>query len=284
MKPQKILILGYGTLGASFAGLYHQRYDIRGLRRSPLPDQPCPLVITPIQSEALRAQLEWADVVLFCPSSGRGNLDLYRETYLDNMHFLIETVRTHNLSLSSIILIGSTGVYPRALEKCWQEDDAIPEESERQKILLQTEGALVSSGLPYAILRCGGLYGEERGHFYRYIREGQVLRSEMSNQWLLLLHFDDLCGLIDRVIQKKVTGETFNAVDDSQLRRSELAEWIAHRWRLPIVEDGLPPASPERRISNQKLKAVLDYRFLYPSPLSYLDKGHPLFPLPSKSN
>jgi len=78
MKPQKILILGYGAFGASFARLYHERYEIRGLKRSPLPDQPCPIVFMPIQSEALCAQLEWADVVLFSPSSGRGDIALYR--------------------------------------------------------------------------------------------------------------------------------------------------------------------------------------------------------------
>jgi len=276
MKPQKILILGYGAFGASFARLYQKRYDIRGIKRSSLPNQPCLIALMPIQSEALRAQLDWADVVLFCPSSGRGDLDRYRETYLDNMRFLIETIRAHDLSLRSIILIGSTGVYPRMLDQCWQEDDAIPVENERQQILRQTEAALVSSALPYVILRCGGLYGEERGHFYRYIREGKIQRSEMSNQWLLLLHFDDLCGLIDRVIQKKVTGEIFNAVDDSQLRRSELAEWIAHRWRLPIIEDGPPPASPERRISNKKLKAVLGYTFQYPSVKAFLGDRAPV--------
>jgi len=115
--------------------------------------------------------MEWADVVLFCPSSGRGDLAQYLETYSDNMHYLLKTMRSQDLSVTAIVLIGSTGVYPRSQSKCWEESDAIPEESDRQKVLLETEGALRASGLPYAILRCGGLYGRERGYFYRYLRE-----------------------------------------------------------------------------------------------------------------
>jgi hypothetical protein len=266
----RILVLGYGTLGSAFFRLYNERYEIRGVKRSPLPDDPCPLVLTPIQSEALRPLVEWADVIIFCPSSGRGNLACYRETYLDNMVFLLAQIDRKKAPLPTLILIGSTGVYPRSQEKTWHEGDMISVETDRQEILLRTEQALIASAVPYTILRSGGLYSKMRGYFYRYIREMKICTSEMSDQWVLTVHQDDLCGVINRVIARGPEGEIYNVVDESNIRRRELAHWISEEKGVPIVPDGPAPPVPDRRVSNQKVKEVLEYTFRYPSVLTFL--------------
>jgi len=273
IRRQRVLILGYGALGTAFFRLYNTHYEIRGVKRSPLPDDPCPLVLTPIQGEALRPLVEWAEVIIFCPSSGRGNLACYRETYLDNMVFLLKQIDQQRSPLPTLILIGSTGVYPRSQDKTWHEDDNIPVESDRQEILLGTEQALIKSAVPYAILRSGGLYSLTRGYFYRYIREGKITTSEMSDQWVLSVHQDDLCGVIHKVIEqerKAPVGEIYNVVDDSQLRRRELARWISQEKGIPILPDGPASPTPERRVSNQKVKEILGYTFQYPSVLTFL--------------
>ncbi|MFQ5580838.1 MAG: hypothetical protein ACE5FZ_09510 [Nitrospiria bacterium] len=269
---QRVLILGYGALGAAFFRLYNARYEIRGLKRTSLPDNPCPLVLAPIRSESLRPLAEWAEVIIFCPSSGRGGLASYRKTYLENMTFLISQIGRQTSPLPTVILIGSTGVYPHTEEKTWREDDPIPVETERQEILLRTEQALIESPVPYAVLRSGGLYGLTRGYFYRYIREGKIAASEMSDHWILSVHQDDLCGVIHQVIRRETHMETYNVVDDSNLRRRELAQWISQEKGIPILPDGPAPPAPERHVSNQKVKEDLGYAFQYPSVLQFLKR------------
>ncbi len=273
IKPRKLLILGYGALGSAFFRLYNTRYEIQGVKRTPLSNDPCPLVLTPIQSKALRPLVKWADVIIFCPSSGRGNLACYRETYLENMVFLLEQMGRQDAPLPSLILIGSTGVYPRFQDKTWRENDPIPMETDRQEILLRTERTLIASAVPYTILRSGGLYSNTRGYFYRYIREGKIRTSEMSDQWVLSVHQNDLCGVIHRVIARGPEGEIYNVVDDTNIRRRELAQWISQEKGVSIVPDGPAPPTPDRRASNQKLKKVLGVTFQYGSIIQFL-KDH----------
>jgi nucleoside-diphosphate-sugar epimerase len=260
---KKVLILGYGALGRAFHRLYGSHYAILGVRRTPAADEPCPLAILPIQSDALRPHLEWADVILFCPSSGGGDIEHYRDTYLGNMAHLVRRIRENPLSVQQIIAVGSTGVYPKNREGVWTEDDPVPVETPRQEVLRATETALMESGLPWAILRCGGLYGPGRNGFSRILRKKELRTSELSGQPIALIHQDDVCGVIDTVIAEKAQGEIYNAVDDSHLRRSDLERMVAEIAGIPIVDDGPPPPEPERIILNTKLKASLGYRFRY---------------------
>jgi nucleoside-diphosphate-sugar epimerase len=260
---KKVLILGFGSLGRAFHRLFDSRYAILGVRRTPAAGESCPLAFLPIRSEALRPHLEWADVILFCPSSGGGDIEQYRDTYLGNMSHLVRTIRENPLSVQQIIAVGSTGVYPKNKEGVWTEDDPVPAESPRQEVLRETETTLMESGLPWVILRCGGLYGPGRNGFSRILSKKELRTSGMSDQPIALIHQDDVCGVIDTAIQEKIQGEIFNAVDDSHLRRSDLERMVADAAGIPIVDDGPPPPSPERVILNTRLKASLGYRFRY---------------------
>lgn len=274
----RVLILGYGRLGQAFCRLYGATYQIRGIKRSPLSGNPCEVVLLPIQCEALRPHLDWAEVVIFCPSSGRGggsrggesDFALYRETYLDNMEFVVKLMTHERTQPASLLLIGSTGVYPRLQGGVWSEDRAIPVESERQEVLLRTEEALIASGAPYVILRCGGLYGEGRDNFAWVRRKTAVLTSELTEEPLSLVHQDDVCGVIDRVIQRRVTNDIYNVRDDSAFSRKSLFGAIAARANIPVVQDGAPPPAIHRHIPNARVKEHLGYQFHSPPITSFL--------------
>ncbi len=282
MASRRLLILGYGRLGQAFCRLCHAAYQIRGVKRTPLSSPPagapCDVVLLPIQSEALRSHLEWAETVIFCPASGRGeggrggenDSARYRETYLGNIEFVIRLMARAGLQPKPFILIGSTGVYPRSQGGVWDEERAIVVESDRQGVLLRTEQALIASGMPYLILRCGGLYGEGRENFAWLRRKQELRSSELTDEPLALVHQDDVCGVIDRVIQRGVMREIFNVRDDSVLSRKALFGALAARANIPIVQDGAPPPQAHRHIPNTKVKTHLGYQFHSPPITTFL--------------
>ncbi len=288
MMPRRVLILGYGRLGQTFCRLYHTTYQIRGIKRTPLPppaDTWCEVVCLPIQSDALRPHLAWADIVIFCPASGReggrggGGRDTeqdatrYRETYLGNMDAVLALMEKESIHPAVIVLVGSTGVYPRLSGGVWSEERPIPIETPRQEVLLLTEQALIRSGRPFVILRCGGLYGEGRENLLWIGRKKELLSSELSDEPLSLVHQDEVCGVIQQVIDQGVTGEIFNVRDNSAFTRKTLYPIIAARFGLPIVDRGPAPAPPApigRQIPNGKLTTRLGYRFSRPPITAYL--------------
>jgi nucleoside-diphosphate-sugar epimerase len=284
MTAQRVLILGYGRLGQAFCRLYHAAYTIRGIKRTPLPpssDTSCDVVYSPIQDEALQPHLAWADVVIFCPASGRngGGRDgaqdtaRYRETYLGNMQYvtaLMEKAAIRPGRPSVVILVGSTGVYPRSTGGIWSEERPIPVETLRQEVLLLTEQTLIHSGLPFVILRCGGLYGAGRDNRLGIGRRTELRSTDLTEEVFSLVHQDDVCDIIDRVIAGGVTNEVFNVRDDSALTRKTLWTLIAGGAGLPIVECGPAPVSTWRVIPNDKVKDRLAYRFDRPPITDYL--------------
>jgi len=292
MTGRRVLVLGYGRLGRAFCRLYHSAYLIRGIKRTPpppQPDAPCDVVCTPIRDAALQPHLAWADIVLFCPASGRTgggreseeDAARYRETYLGNMESVTALMTKAAIRPVVVILIGSTGVYPRSTGGVWSEERPIPVETPRQEVLLLTEQALIRSGLPFVILRCGGLYGEGRDNLAWIGRRTELPSTELTDERLSLVHQDDVCGVIDRVIgrviergmDRGVTNEIFNVRDDSAFTRKTLYTIIAARLGVPIVDRGpapAPPAPSDRLIPNDKVKTRLAYRFSRPPITAYL--------------
>jgi len=276
----KVLILGYGRLGEAFSRLYGSVYHLRGVRRSHHQDVPA-VIQMPIQDDALQSHLEWADIIIFCPAPGRKDLLAYQETYADNMRFLLNLLHHATHSLHSIILISSIGVYPREGNRRWSELDCIPHEAAPlagaaplQEVLLATEDALISSAIPYTILRAGGLYGEGRGYHHRVMQRGYINSSELSMQWMSSIHQDDLCGVIHQAIQQNRIGEIYNVVDDADLRKKDFIQWMAQKMGLPIVSDGPPSdANTDRRICTKKLKEDLGYQYRYPTIIHFLEEG-----------
>lgn len=283
----RVLILGYGRLGQAFCRLYRTKYQIRGIKRTPLTpssDAPCEVVLLPIRSEALAPHLQWTEVIIFCPSTGRGggrdggrsggrggqsDFAHYRTTYLKNLEFVLDLIGRSRSSPRQVILIGSTGVYPQSQGGAWSEEQPIQVESPRQEVLLLTEQALIRSGVPAVILRCGGLYGEGRENFGWLRHKAALQSSEMTEEPIALVHQDDVCGVIDRVIERRVTGEIYNVRDDSTVSRKTLFGAIAARAGLAIIEDGTPPRV-NRQIPNAKVKDLLGYEFRRPQITAYL--------------
>jgi nucleoside-diphosphate-sugar epimerase len=269
----KVLILGFGALGRALARRHEKRYEFRGIKRTPTASAPCPVVLMPIADAGTVEHLTWADHIVFCPAAPTSDLEAYRETYLDNMVSITARMAERGIGPRSVILISSTGVYPESTEELVDETHEPTVETERQEILLHTERALIDSGLPYVIFRCGGLYGEGRGDFRDRLANGRITSAMLSQQFVHFIHLHDVCDAIDLAISRNVTGEIFNLVDDSQIRRADFYRFLSSLYGLPIPDNGpAPEVARDRLISNAKAKSQLCLTLSSPRITDYLQK------------
>lgn len=270
---QKILILGFGALGSALARRHGERYEFRGIKRTPIASAPCPVVLMSISDAEIDEHLAWADHIVFCPAASSSDLETYRATYLDNMVSITARMAERRIKPRSVILISSTGVYPESMEEFVDETHEPVVETERQEILLQTERVLIDSGLPYVIFRCGGLYGEGRGNFRGRLADGVMTSAMLSRRFVHFIHVNDVCDAIDLAISRNVTGEIFNLVDDSQIRRADFYRFLSSLYGLPIPNEGPPPEIVrDRLISNAKAKSQLGLTLSSPRITDYLQK------------
>jgi nucleoside-diphosphate-sugar epimerase len=265
------VILGFGRLGDAFARRYGNRYQLRGIRRRTARSASCPVYSLALDSPGIGEHLAWADHVIFCPSAPSSDLVEYRATYLDNMASVTGRLIDARMTPRSIVLISSTGVYPESADEPIDEDFEPTIESERQEILLQTEHALIESGLPYVILRCGGLYGEGRDNFKSRLSDGLIHSAMLTRQYVHFIHVQDVCDAIDLAIRRNLTAEVFNLVDDSRIRRIDFYRFIADLYGLPIPDRGpAPDVTRDRVISNAKAKSRLGLALSSPDITTYL--------------
>lgn len=232
---------------------------------------PCPVYSMPLSDPRLVEHLAWADHLVFSPAAGSSDLYAYRATYLENMAAVTTRLTESHTTPRSLILISSTGVYPESADEPIDETFQPTIESERQEILLQAEHALIDSGLPYVILRCGGLYGEGRDNFRSRLADGLITSTMLTSQFVHFIHVHDVCDAIDLAIRRNLTADVFNLVDDSRIRRKDFYRFIADLYQLPIPDRGSAPAiAHERVISNAKAKTRLGLTLTSPTITGYL--------------
>jgi nucleoside-diphosphate-sugar epimerase len=88
-----------------------------------------------------------------------------------------------------------------------------------------------------------------------------------------LVHRDDICAAIWRALAapSSVGSEIFNVADDAPTAKRDVADWLAERLHVSAPEFTGAPAgtrravTPDRIVSNAKLKAVLGWQPRFPS-------------------
>ncbi|HXI72805.1 MAG TPA: SDR family oxidoreductase [Verrucomicrobiae bacterium] len=125
---------------------------------------------------------------------------------------------------------------------------------------------------PAVILRVAGIYGPDRGHWFKQFMQELAYLEGDGARWLNMIHRDDLVGCIIAALKNGRAGEIYNAVDDEPVSQLHFFQWLAEAVNKP-----LPPSVPEnpdanrrrgltnKRVSNRKLKMELGHRFKYPT-------------------
>ncbi|RYF71716.1 MAG: SDR family NAD(P)-dependent oxidoreductase [Cytophagaceae bacterium] len=183
----------------------------------------------------------------------------------EQINHLTNAVR--NSSVSHVIYVSSTSVYPELSRVMVEEDVKTPDESAAPS-LVQAEQYVeqLAPTCLTTILRCGGLMGYDRIPG-KYVAGRTVDSGSVPVNYL---HQDDAVGLLVEIISLNLTG-IYNAVAPEHPTREAIyrKSCADFGYLLPTFVTPEKPVS-YKTISVEKLVQATNYQFHYPNPLQFL--------------
>jgi len=275
----KCLIVGCGYVGLPLgAELARQGHEVFGLRRSAAAQNELkaagihPLAGNVTKPETLAKLPRNFDWVVNCVAAG-GSAENYRHIYLEGNWNLVSWLA--DSPPNQFVYTSSTSVYGQNDGSVVTEESRAAPPGETSKVLAEAEKLLLAAvaerKLPAVILRVAGIYGPERGHWFKQFLKGEARIEGDGSRFLNMIHRDDVAGCIIAALKSGRAGEIYNAVDDEPVSQIDFFQWLATTLGKP-----LPPVVSEeagivrkrgatnKRVSNAKLRAELKYEFQFP--------------------
>lgn len=129
----------------------------------------------------------------------------------------------------------------------------------RNSELLKAEETWIRScGIPWVVVRPGGLLGNGR-HPGKTLSGKSGIKGGKSP--VNLIHADDVVGFITIVIEKNLTGENFDLVSDEHHTKEEFYSDFCRRMNLPLPQFDSSDKEPGIIISNEKMKRHYSLKF-----------------------
>ena len=279
-SAMRVLIVGCGYAGLPLgAELVRLGHEVLGLRRNAAAENELkaagvqPLIADITKPETLARLPQNFDWVVNCVAAG-GGADDYRQVYLQGARNLIDWLAPS--PPKKFVYTSSTSVYGQTDGSQVKESSPTEPLAETAKILVETEKVLLAGAqekkFPAVILRVAGIYGPDRGHWFKQFLKNEARIEGDGLRYLNMIHRDDLIGCIIAALKSGRPGEIYNAVDDEPVNQMNFFQWLAG-----TVGKYPPPSVPEnpgenrkrgatnKRVSNQKLKMELGHQFKHPN-------------------
>ena len=276
----RVLIVGCGYIGMPLGTeLSRMGHEVFGLRRTSVARAEMnSMGISPLEGdiskpEQLARLPSGYDWVVNCVASSGGGADAYRMVYLLGSRNLVEWLRS--VRPAKFLYTSSTSVYGQTDGSWVNEDSPTEPATETSKILVETENFLLNAareeGFPAVVLRVAGIYGPDRGHYFKQFKKGNARIPGAGERLINMIHRDDVVGSIIAALKQGCPGEVYNAVDDEPVTQLAFFQWLANSLNAQLP----PSASPEgvdrkrglthKKVSNRRLKLELGYQFKYPT-------------------
>jgi nucleoside-diphosphate-sugar epimerase len=265
-------------LGAELARKGH---EVHGLRRTADQDTAMAVAdIKPVRGDVTRAaDLESLpgpyDWIVNCVASGGGGAAEYRQVYLEGTRNLLN----HLLKAppKKYVYTSSTSVYGQTDGSAVKEESPTEPQSDTSRILVETEKLLIQSfqehRLPTVILRLAGIYGPDRGYWFRQFLKNEARIEGHGERIMNMIHRDDVIGVIIEALESAHPGSIYNVVDEEPTSQLRFFHWLADS-----LGRHLPPYDPQpaaadagkrdrsnKKVLNRRLKMELGYQFKYPT-------------------
>lgn len=183
--------------------------------------------------------------------------------YLDNIKLLVKEIKRYN-QVKHVIFTSSTSIYPNS-NSIVTEDDIITPTTDRQQTLYDIEQLLLhESSFDTIITRLSGLYGPNRD-IGKFIQQKTDQNGENK---VNLIHQDDACLILLKLIQSSHWNTVYNLVSDDHPTKKSLYSKKAkdNNMIAPQFNSSSPLAF--KIVSNNKIKTMLNYNFIHPTPLT----------------
>lgn len=285
MSALRILVVGYGYLGARLAGRLHEDgHAVVAVHRGAADaGGQVPVlsgdVASPASLESVRSHFPNPDLIVHCASSSRGGAEAYREVFVEGLRHL-GTVFPE----APVIFTSSTSVYAQTDGSVVDEQSETEPDRETGRLLLEAEAmARYRRGI---VLRLAGLYGPGRSvHLQRMLSGTATIEAGEKSRYLNQIHRDDAAAAVRHLVRcglAEQAGSVFNVVDDTPLTQRECYEALAHRFGLPVPAESPPDPGRKRGltdkiVSNQALRAT-GWVPEYPSFLDAVERDPELVP------
>jgi nucleoside-diphosphate-sugar epimerase len=296
----RVLIIGCGyvglPLGAELAKQGHQVFAVRRSRGSEKDIQAVgiqPLICDITKPEDLAKLPLSYDWVVNCVASSGGSAEEYRRLYLEGSRNLLEWLSAS--PPQKFVYTSSTSVYGQTDGSVVTEASPTEPAAETAKILVQTENVLLNAAgtkctvpltpalspsegaregksFPAVILRVAGIYGPDRGYWFRQFLRGEATIENQGERILNMIHRDDVVGAIMAALKNGPPGEIYNAVDDEPVNQLPFFEWLSKKLGKPLPRFSSEEKNGARKrgltnkkVLNARLRSELEYQFKYPT-------------------
>ena len=253
---KRISILGCGWLGKALAiELIQNGYDVKGSTTSnsklnELQSNRIESFIIDIShSDIDLSSFLIADILIITIPSK--NIDDF-----ENLIFEIEKSQ-----ISKVLFISSTSVYPNT-------NGIVTEETPLKSSPLSEIEDLFRTNmhLDTTIIRFGGLFGYDRKPS-NFIKAHKKI--ENPEGYINFIHRDDCVQIIEKIVANDIWNTTLNACADSHPKRRDF--YTKELKKIGVLSPSFSEESLNayKIVSNEKLKALLEYTFKYADLMSY---------------
>ncbi|MFK7910671.1 MAG: NAD-dependent epimerase/dehydratase family protein [Akkermansiaceae bacterium] len=222
--PKRLLIVGYGFLGRAIKPTFTASgWQVACLNRSGSHGATaCDLS----SRESVSGITGEYDLVIHCAASGGGDLDSYRDIYLQGCKNLIE-----RFPQTPLVFTSSTSVYPQSDHSEVTELSPAEPQSPRAIILRDAENEVLSAdGI---VARLTGLYGQGRCHVLKNFLAGESTLDGEGDRVMNFVHRDDVATALLILAERGRGGEIYN-VNGGHASQLEVYQSLALHFDLPM--------------------------------------------------
>lgn len=263
-----ILIAGCGYVGTALGlRLAAAGDEVWGLRRD---TSRLPAALHPLQadlanaSETARLAVE-VDAAVFSASPASSSEHAYRAVYDDALDNFIAALKRSKRAPGRFVLVSSTRVYGQSDGGWVDENSPARAQGFRAEALLDGEARVRSSGLPFVIVRFGGIYGPGRPGALERALAGLPVTAGGQPLYGNRIHRDDCAGILQHVLNLRNPSDLYLGVDSDPCPRDTVRAWLAERCGHDVpAPDAVEPLRDNKRCSNKRILES-GYAFAYPT-------------------